>query len=214
MLLLAFPEIHWVFLSAGESSPVPADELLSASGTSSEVPGVPSLYHRAHVLTGPDALPALMSIHDAQYAALFDPANLRNSIRESMRMPHDGMSAPYLPVRREVAAAIDEEEPYSYLHAYTAYRFGFRSHAVSTFQMASALFGKAPPFRKETVSLLFEDFYLNFADRSANVHLSNLRERDEAWLPGLRDAARRIFVSIGHRHPADSETRVFNSAYI
>ena len=218
MLVLAFPEVHWVFIhpdapSEPDPSSVRAAHDLLGSPSSSRSADI-SLYERAHVLGPTNSLSEIVEFHEAQFIPLFDPTNLRNTIREGMKSCQDGKAAPYLPLRRELAAAIDEEEPYAYLHAYTAYLFGLRSHTICSYRMFDLLFGKSDVLRREHISLLFEDLYLNFADRAPDVHLSNLRDRDETWLPRLHEANRRVFVRIGHAHPGDRDTRLANKAYI
>jgi hypothetical protein len=100
----------------------------------------------------------------------------------------------YLPLRRQLAIAIDEEIDYSLLHSYTAYRFGFRAVAASTYAIADEYLRHAdstgsvnqaypsdeqlgpyehPPSRQ--VYLAFEDLHLNFPD-SSRRGLSQLYE--------------------------------------
>jgi hypothetical protein len=98
----------------------------------------------------------------------------------------------YVPLRTQCAVAIDDEESYAYLNAYICYRFGFRSHVVTSYAMMNRI-AAAPD--ENTVDLSFEDLYLNFADKRQS--LSSIERRDEIFKK-LKTVRRRIFVTGGH----------------
>jgi hypothetical protein len=161
-----------------------------------------SFFYRAHVLSASNTLIDILRVKDEGLVALFDSTNLRNTIRQQMRKQkgeQDKPVTPWIPLRYEVASAIDEEQTYAYLNAYTAYRFGYRSHIISSYKLANRVFSSSQNGTQtfqQPVSLLFEDLYLNFPDRPYNVPLSDLDKRDEK-LPKLKNALYRIFVTVG-----------------
>lgn len=222
MLVLAFPEIHWVFSS------------VNASPHS-------SLLHEAHTInfttlyeTSFNTFPFL-ALHDQGYTALFDAAGLRQIIRDRIiRTPlEDNLAASYIPARREFAASIDEERSYAYFNAYCAYRFGFRSQVVTSYGMMQRLFGirlsednsgeDGPsafnpntanlPVHTEYPSLVFEDIYLRFPDFDSQVSLSDIAARDDEF-PKLSEVKHRIFVTIGHRQTDDPDRWRKNRDYL
>lgn len=182
MLVLAFPEIHWVFITPYR--PINA-----------------SVFEQAHTLGASNSLAEILSLHDDKFTSLFDATNLRNTIRRSMHeknLASDQITS-HIPLRQKLAAAIDEEEAYAYFNAYTAYRFGFRSHVVASYNMMRMLFEEPSRESHEPASLTFEDIYLNFPDESPHIHLSNLKKRDEQFSK-LQEPKHRVFVTVGHRH--------------
>ena len=208
MLVLAFPEIHWVFV------------------TPYEAPAAP-LFEAAHLLRGAPAIRRLLALHDQGFTTLFDPTKLRNMIRSQMAATiENGKSvAEYIPLREEIAAAIDEEEAYAYFNAYAAYRFGFRSHVVISQSLMEELFrGRSPGSEEasaERFSIIFEDLYLRFPDMNTRrlareggeMHLSNLSRRDEIFTE-LAAAKNRILVTVGHRQGSDPDGWAQNEAYL
>ncbi len=182
MLVLAFPEIHWVFIT-----PYP--------------PINSSLFEQAHTLGASNSLAEILSLHDGKFTSLFDATNLRTTIRRSMheKNPASDQITSHIPLRQALAAAVDEEEAYAYFNAYTAYRFGFRSHVVASYAMMKMLFENPSRASYEPALLTFEDIYLNFPDESPHIHLSNLEKRDEQFSK-LQEPKHRVFVTVGHRH--------------
>lgn len=130
---------------------------------------------------------------------LFDPTGLRSFVRAGSKED--------LPMRRQRAAAIDEEEQYSLTHAYTAYRFGYAADAVRSWALMKALFDDADETRHaHDFDLLLEDVNLNFPDREPHIHLSSLspvgdggRARHCRLLhPEKEKSQFRILISSGH----------------
>ncbi len=133
---------------------------------------------------------------------LFDFSDLRNKIRQCIQ-PASGGDNPVFPLRYHFAAAIDEEEPYAFLHGYLAYKIGYKCLLVTTQEMMELLSKKKEEKLKcdiPFIDLAFEDLFLNFPDRSQdNIHLSDLYKRDEKY-KRLKDVSKRILVTVGHKH--------------
>jgi len=181
MLVLAFPEMHWVFVT-------PYQPINS------------SLFAPAHILSASNSLTEILSLYDGKFTGLFDATNLRHLIRRSMREKNSAgdQNTSHLPLRQALAAGIDEEEAYAYFNAYTAFRFGFRSHVVASYAMMQRLFADSSRACHEPASLTFEDIYLNFPDEVPYIRLSNLSERGKHF-NNLQEPQYRIFVTVGHR---------------
>ncbi|MGZ5434606.1 MAG: hypothetical protein ACXWID_01615 [Pyrinomonadaceae bacterium] len=172
MLILAFPEIHWVILS-----PYVCDDTVLRKA---HFPRMTNLLADLH---------DVMRQHNQGFAALFDPAGLRHQVRLQLARRADTR---YVPLRKECAVAIDDEESYAYLNAYICYRFGFRSHVVTSYSMMNRV---ATTTDQSKLALSFEDLYLNFADKRQS--LSSIEKRDETFTK-LKSIPRRIFVTAGH----------------
>jgi hypothetical protein len=198
MMVLTFPEMHWVFISPYE----PETPDISAESY--------FLFSEAHLHGGHD-LRRLNELHEAKFIPLFDPTGLRNIIRRSIYTTVDNEGykvAPYVPTRKLVAAAVDDEEAYAYLNAYTAYRFGYRSHVVSSHEMMlktlndeTCTVAGGPRF-----NVIFEDLYLNYPDKPRGMHISDLSIRDKEFCC-ISKAEYRVFITVGHRHSGDSSTK-------
>lgn len=205
MLILAFPEMHWV-LNTPYQTP---DGSLFASG---------------HVLGAGNELVEIIKLRNADYTPLFDPAGLRHGIRKKLSGTRESS---YVPLRHHVAAAIDEEDDYAYFNAYMAYRIGYRSHLISSYLMMEEVLsrpdadkaqkaqnngrniagsnGQPAQKRDEHVELVFEDLYLNFPDHfDPELHLSDLEKRtnDFKALDGQPSRKQmRALVTVGHDIP-------------
>lgn len=128
----------------------------------------------------------------------FDPAGLRDLIRDRTnedlaRMAKEAVKrtgrehAPFqLPRRRERAVVIEDEEDFALLYGYTAYKFGFRTEVVSSWQHMQEVFGQESPGRDQQgllhealhpYRLIIEDMRLQFADKPASKNLSSLEDR-------------------------------------
>jgi hypothetical protein len=212
MLVLAFPEIHWVFLSPYGQSDNP-------------------LFNEAHRYGGGLPLARILDLRDQGFTPIFDPTRLRAIIRESI-INHPDQAAPYVPIRLRIAAAIDDEGAYAYFHAYAAYRFGFCAHVVTSYAMMKRLFTaqpEEPSPEKHRVSLTFEDLYLRFPDMpprphvdipqpkeesaAADFHTSDPYHREQLW-NRLPDADYRVYVTVGHKHGAEAKTWPVMTRYI
>jgi hypothetical protein len=146
---------------------------------------------------------------DVAFTPLFDGAGLRDNIRRQMQNV-----VAYLPLRSELAVAIDDEDAYALLHAYSAYRFGFRAVPIGTGSLADLLFSKrkkdqAPPLDCDA-TLTIEDLYISFPDQKGK-ELSNLAMRHEQW-PHLKKANHRVFVTSDHDRSKWQSNQPFLSA--
>jgi hypothetical protein len=203
MLVLAFPEVHWVFITAHEAS----TSFLRTADRDITNPR----FQKAHLFGVNNTLSDIMNFHEMRFTPLFDPTGLRHSIRAQINNKGDKQNnqfVPHIPVRSSIAAAIDEEDAYTYFNAYIAYRLGYRTHAVCSYGMMGEVFkdngvGSYP-------TLVFEDLYLNFSDRPPKASLSDLTVRKKLF-PGIDKAETRIFITSGHEYNADGTTREKNA---
>jgi hypothetical protein len=216
MLIMAFPEIHWV-LNTPYQTP---DNSLFACG---------------HLLGRGNNLAKIIDLRTADYTPLFDPAGLRLRIRKKISATPDSS---YVPLRHHVAAAIDEEDDYAYFNAYMAYRLGYRAHVISSYLMMHEVLWRPdadpsqkaqdngrniagsngqPKSRDEHVELIFEDLYLNFPDHfDPELHLSNLEKRTVTFkaLDGQPSRKQmRALVTVGHDIPYKKDLKQGNEDY-
>jgi len=199
MLIFGFPEIHWVFVSGkyGEewNKNLKKHERTNMAEIFAEQPIRP--------------LAKFIGVHNSGLSPLFDAIGLRNAIPRADSYDEENKST-YR--RRTLAIAIDDEKSYAWLHAYTAYRFGFRAQAVTTDAGMKVSLKDHYPLP----TLVFEDYFLQFGD----VHhegFSKLRTRDtyEKGLYGrLGKAGFRILVTSGHHHGQDKEASEDNPVYL
>lgn len=191
MLVLAFPEIHWVFFT-------------------SYLPVKRFLFEEAHIYGGLNSFGKILELRRQGFTTLFDATGLRHSIcrqiAKSINEKTKKQVAAYVPLRPDVAAAIDDEKDYAYLNAYVSYRFGYRSHVLSSYALTKRVLRAednrrppSPPQLEPQISLVFEDLYINFPDKKPelDVNFSNLRLRDN-YLNRLPSVAHRIFITTGH----------------
>lgn len=201
MLILTFPEILWFF-----------GVVMSPTSEWSGINGNHSLPSR---------------IRYPIREPLFDPTGLRNWVREKTNDELEKIDDLSLALRNDahLAAAIDEERSYAYLHGYVAYRFGCRCDTVTTWTVMKERFGQK---RLERVKqeqghgywLLLEDMSLGFSDRERDVHLLHLdknyttpggaEKKGRAYHCPLLDDSRgheksryRVLVTSGQAHPGD-----------
>jgi hypothetical protein len=161
LLVLAFPEIKWIFG-------------IATGTTSNEKPLFPRESHSFDCLTMPRRDP------------LLDPTGLREWVRQRTNAALEGAELPFrLPRRRCLAAAIDDEKIYCYTNAYISYKFGFRADVIGTWALMEDRFG-GDEHGSDThdYELLFEDMSLNFADKPSAVHLSYLAAKDPTGSDG------------------------------
>lgn len=177
MLLLAFPEVHWVIISPYQ----PRDHPILRR------------WHFPRMKNLQDELCDILKQHNEGFSALFDPAGLRQQVRVRMSGRSD---TAYVPLRRECAASIDDEESYAYLNAYICYRFGFRGHIVTSNGMLNRVM---TTLDDKSLTLSFEDLYLNFADKRHSLSTISIRDQEFQTLKQMR---RRIFVTGGHEGDA------------
>ena len=223
MLVLAFPEIHWVINDVNHPRELP-------------------FFGEVHTLGATNSVSQILDLHRQGFTPLFDATGWRTLIRERVRKTEEANKrvAPYTPVRLSLAAALDEEDEYAYFNAYTAYRFGYRCHVLTTYTIAKRILDEVTPpgmtteeregisvepddavkavngLLKNDLALSFEDLYMNFPDKSpeVDIHLSELEKRD-GHFKKLRAVKQRIFVTVGHqRRGEDQQTWSGNRRYL
>jgi len=140
---------------------------------------------------------------------LYDPFGFRQSLRNAINDNQIWHKIYNIVIRDKLAAAIDEEKEYAYLHGYMAYKLGYRCFVVTSMRLFEKLFSN----RKEdqnrnwplNIELTFEDMFLNYPDKENNeINLSNLQTRDEKFKK-LTEVKNRIFVTVGHKYIRWSE---------
>jgi len=201
MLILAFPEVRWFF------GTIRGYEKSYEQNTKGE-----DKTQNDRALEDFRKVYGLHNLFRPEQSALFDGSGLRDWVRqrtvEHSETKRDGF---YLPRRTQLALALDEETPYAFLHAYTAYRFGFRAAAVTTAAVASHFLCAEPPSPGvPDPELIFEDIYVNLPDGEHGM--SDLRgKRREQW-GRVENAAHRVFATSGYHD--DPEKWTNNQAYI
>lgn len=118
LLILAFPEIRWLFRGPRTFK----DRRLNAG----------------HLLRSDVTPHEILATYDRAFVPLFDPTGLRERVRARVRTASQGTSrpAPYVPSRASLAVAMDDESGYAFLNSYVVYRFGYRCHAVMSYEGA------------------------------------------------------------------------------
>jgi hypothetical protein len=189
ILILAFPEVRWWFGS-----------ILGDSTQQVEL----ELFRARH---------GLRNLFKPRLSPLFDGGGLRDWIREHAILdPRSRQDAFYLPRRKDLAIALDEETDYSYLHAYAAYRFGFRALALSERATSAEVLGLRADsaWKKTRIKIVLEDVFLNFPGGGRG--LSDFAIRKDAF-PRLEEAEHRIFVTSDQRIPGDEDKHARNQIY-
>lgn len=192
LLVLAFPEVLWVCAGSRGSAKTHW------------------IFEQAHLMEYSD----YYTLAKNGLVPLFDPSGFRNAIRYLIkeRTAHE---APDLQIRTLDAFAIDDEKSYAFFHAYTAYRFGFCSHVVTSHGMMKYLFGSSDDFECTIPRVLFEDLYLHFIDTNESLNYSDLQNRDhDDNCPRLAKAIHRIVVTAGHGRKVDRERIIKNRKYL
>jgi hypothetical protein len=186
-LVLGLPDVAWHFV---------------ALEVNASAPGLAG----AHDLgTIKSAIEALSPLNLSGFQP-FDGLGLRELLRDHARGAIAAEFGPHvadrIPRRLGVAVAVDDENTYAWFNAFAAYRFGFRSFAVSTCADAKRLLGKSVgnlPVPIGGTSLILEDLFLNFPDRKKGDHFSLLDGRGAGerldQLPLLEQADVRTLVT-------------------
>jgi len=217
MLILAFPEVRWVFLvvlgmpegSVGKNDGLTGD--LARREREQRLWDLVSGLHGTQTLT------------DERGSPLFDGYGLRRAVHERMALDWEAdsrdarLDSGEIPHRESIAVVLDDETGFSQFEALMAYGRGFRVHAVASLAETRRLLGsdgwlvadaRAEPSRDVRVrasesaklKLSIEDLFLRFPDQGG-IHLSRLEERDQ-HLSGLNVSTsaelRRRFVTVDH----------------
>lgn len=211
MLMLAFPEVHWITVSYEPSS----EEF--------EV--------GAHCVCADHKLSDVLRAPSVLVTPLFDPSGLRSHIRRHLLPagPGSPLASGPIPVRSESAVAVDDELSYAYLTSYVAFRLGYRVAAITSWEAMGGLLGTGrngpgtgeSPYQGSQgrlggkIALSFEDLYLQFPDRPDRVEgFSDLRRRDEEF-HALSEIPHRVLVTVGyHRTGPERATRRMNRTHL
>lgn len=208
MLVLALPEIRFLFGTvtsvAGENS---TEEI--RLGVQRDA------FRKAH---------GLHQLFSSEPEALFDGSALREWVKSRIRMaPDTERDGKHLPKRQDLAVGLDEESDYAHLHAYTAYRFGFRAAALTTKAQADFILKSDSSYQQPKI--VFEDLFLNLPDASGSYSWLASKEekcgpnRDKVCqrhkdFPRLEMADFRVVVTSGHRPSSDRWKMKTTDAYI
>lgn len=189
MLILAFPEIHWIFITPYK----PIEKYL---------------FKEAHIYSLENLLTENLKIHEEGFIPLFDATSLRDTLKNNAEVGNKFSPK----MRKEIAAAIDEEKAYAFFNAYTAYKFKNRCIIVNTEAMMRRVFKEESRCFK--FKFTFEDIYLNFPDRSIEESLSDLEKRDTIF-PGLKNnIENRVFISVAHERGGKRQLWDQNISYL
>lgn len=149
MLILTFPEIHWVF-------GVVSGNLENAQDN-------------VKFLASEHSMSSLLSC--LRRDPLFDSLGLRQWVK-FCTVKHYKDSCPEfeLPKRMYKVAAIDDEKYFAYFYGYTAFRYGYQSDVVTSWSLMKKLFG-SDDSNNHGFEILLEDMSLNFPDKENNAHI-------------------------------------------
>jgi len=136
MLVLTFPEIHWMILAQKENNGK----------------------FEKNKFYYPSKIKKIFEGIFSQTSPLFDPEGFRNKIRENIKNLKGEMEN--LKLRDKKSAAIDEEEEYAYLHSYILYKMGYQVYTITTEKEMNSLSAR------KDIEIVFEDIFLNFPDRN------------------------------------------------
>ena len=200
MLILTFPEIHWVFgvITGNLKNPTLPPEDTTADFLSYEH-GLPS------VIACPRREP------------LFDVLGLRQWVKDctiaeykkqQISQTEGGIKTLKLPLRTRKAAAIDDEKCFAYFHGYTAFRFGYITDTVTSWILMSKLFTDEKNNTPHGFDLLLEDMSLNFPDKEPKKHIINLGKISITTKDKPEEQGRAV-----HFAKLDSSTELENSDF-
>jgi len=195
MLILAFPELQFVFLNTT---------------------GLPS--KRMCFLSW---LKNVKSRKRAEYyeeCQLFDPLGIRETIKLVIREKHEKI-APVFPQREQLALSVEDESSYAHFHGYAAYKSFYKCKVVNSLAhldnlqkeieynknwQAQTL--KADWFSENTfeLELLFDDLFLNFYDRAGAEGLSKIKERYDKY-EVLGSAKKKVLITVGESSENEEE---------
>ena len=199
MLILAFPEVRWIF---------------------GVLPGHPQQDYGCVRL---EKLHGLASLFQKPFDPLFDATGLRQWVRSrAVKGPNQPALLKYAK-RARLACALDDEEAYTYFHAYTAYRFGFQAIPVVREDLACSLLAETTSAdaqggwhtlkMADGLTLSFEDVFLNYPDRVEGEGWSDLEKRDQRLSALRTQNVLRVFVTTGQARGTDREKRKANDLH-
>lgn len=131
-LILAYPEVYWIILSASFNKPQPPKDDKYT-------------WDNEHFVeaTNMDDVLKLLKRHQDGYKPIFDPSGLRTWIKSSILRKEKEKERLNSEVFKETkkiidnrtdncAVVIEEELPFTYLNGYTAYRSGYRCYMITS----------------------------------------------------------------------------------
>ncbi len=195
MLILAFPEIRWVFMVVtGRPKPEYDDNDKEKINNKKLLDD----WDKFQIRHGAGSLTELRS------TPLFDGYGIRLWIRLCMK--RDASEKPeydekLMPSRPKLALVLDDEVCYAHYLGLIAYTNGFRVHATESWAETKNILKKDGLIENsEGFELSIEDWYLQFPDQTDH-QMSDLDKRQET-LPALNSATkeiRRRFLTVGDR---------------
>lgn len=223
MLVLAFPEVQWVFMAIRDSN---------AGSGCSVTDGDWEWFWLNH---GP------RTISEPRGTPLFDGYGLRSWLREQIQGHLGDRCAPLdfhshsVPSRSKVAVVLEDEPEFRSFEALMIYDHGFRVHSVGSWAEADRLLGHNGSLRefqgesaarakgadqqiseqqRDNFLLSIEDLYIRFPDQT-DQGMSDLEKREQV-LPALcQDSPPcRRFVSVGHEALGNTEEYVRRKDYL
>lgn len=180
MLILAFPEVNWVFQR----------KYSQHEGTET------AIFRAAHFCQPADS--EWLALLRSGFSNLFDVTGLRNHVLASLKRYDPKLD--FLSIRQRTGTAIDDEADYAVFHSYIGYRFGFRMCAVSTARLMERLLTDNGLLQPD---LVIEDMFLGFTDR-CEVRDPGLLEKNsnsqirDKHFPKLKASKFRRCVTSGH----------------
>jgi len=173
MLMLAFPELQFVFLNTT---------------------GLPS--ERMYLLNWLKKAKSRERSKNFQECQLFDPYGIREQIKSKLYVNEEHKNAPPAFERDKKALSIEEEFSYALYNGYAAYKSGYTCTVVNSLGHLEVI--KDLPNNK--FALQYEDLYLNFYDRTdKDDGLSSLKKRDNGFsFLKKADGKKRFLVSVAH----------------
>lgn len=178
LLILAFPEVLWIPEFAGQDVFAPS---VSEGG-----------------LTVSDAI----ALVRGGFTPLFDGTGLRSTLIQE----RGTTAAESRYIRKDVALAIDEEQHFAFINAYTAYRFGYRACPIGRNSVARSILsggrarlpsiaGCAP--KNDFTLVVFEDGFIEFPDveHKGNSEHDLGERRDGRW-PLLTESNLRVLTTM------------------
>lgn len=210
MLILAFPEIRWVFMVV-TGKPSPEYEKVEINKDKKETKKSIDIRaewdkfqnrHGAGSLTEPRSTP------------LFDGYGIRLWIKERMKkdtQENNAYNEEHMPKRPKLALVLDDEVCYSRYLGLIAYTNGYRVHATESWtETKNLLKDEGLIDNSEGFELSIEDWYLNFHDQTEH-QISDLDKRLEI-LPALRQEDKKIrrrFLTVGDRRNGEGHNKRF-----
>ena len=212
-LVLAFPEVRFVFL--GEKDEIRWTEKKDEHGnTIRTVIDIANEPRRLHLMSPCES--PIEYIQKTDYLVLFDPAGLRDVIREMLKPPKDRHPGVW---RRKLhtAVVLEDEMTFSFFCGYTAFRNGCKTWMLQNYRQAENLLQEknntAPDKKTPAIDVSLEDLRLGFLDKEDGDKLSHLVPFSESenrcrskLFPRLSDVPNRYIITYGDAGSKDNNS--------